>query len=109
KIFSSLQPGDAVLFKRGETFYGSIYISKSGSSGSPIKIGAYGSGSKPVITSLVTLNNWASIGNGRYESGHPSLGNEVSTVLINGRGQEMGRYPNSDAPNKGYLTVDAHS
>src|SRR5215475_10608106 len=44
-FFSSLQAGDQVLFKRGDVFYGSINISKSGSSGSPIVFGAYGSGS----------------------------------------------------------------
>src|SRR5690554_3302145 len=66
-IFASLKPGDEVLFKRGETFYGSIHINASGSQGRPITIGAYGSGDKPIITSLVSLNNWTSVGNGIYE------------------------------------------
>src|SRR4051812_40294477 len=57
-IFSSLKPGDAVLLKRGETFYGTIIISKSGKSGAPIYIGAYGSGNKPLVTSLVNLGGW---------------------------------------------------
>ncbi len=56
-FFSSLQPGDSVLFKRGETFYGSITISKSGIKGSPIVIGAYGTGNRPVITALTRLLN----------------------------------------------------
>ena len=43
-FFSSLQPGDVVLFKRGDVFYGSITINKSGSAGSPITFDAYGSG-----------------------------------------------------------------
>src|SRR3954464_8832936 len=46
-FFSSLQPGDVVLFKRGDVFYGSLSIKKSGSSGSPIMFDAYGSGAKP--------------------------------------------------------------
>src|SRR4051794_40822684 len=57
-FFSSLQPGDAVLFKRGETFYGAITISRSGTSSAPITIGAYGTGDRPIITSLVTLSGW---------------------------------------------------
>src|SRR5438309_3155156 len=68
-IFSSLQPGDAVLLKRGETFYGSINVTRSGSSGSPIVVGAYGTGSKPVITSFVTLSGLTAGDNkGVYES-----------------------------------------
>src|SRR5690554_1405713 len=68
EIFKTLKPGDRVLFNRGETFFGTINISASGSPGNPIVIGAYGSGSKPIITSLVTLKEWKSVGNGIYES-----------------------------------------
>ncbi|MEX2592083.1 MAG: malectin domain-containing carbohydrate-binding protein [Anditalea sp.] len=109
KIFSSLQPGDVVLFKRGETFYGSISIKSSGSSGNPILIGAYGSGSKPIITSLVTLKDWKSVGNGIYESKHASLDSEVGIAVFNDQIQEMGRYPNSNASNGGYLNYESYS
>ena len=40
--FYNLRPGDNVLFKRGDTFYGGIVVNNSGSSGSPITYGAYG-------------------------------------------------------------------
>ena len=106
-VFPGLQPGDAILFKRGETFYGSIHISKSGSQGAPIVFSAYGTGSKPVITSLVSLKNWVHVGNGVYESHQPSFGASINVVLLNNTIQEMGRYPNSDSPNKGYLTIES--
>lgn len=106
-IFSSLQPGDEILFKRGETFYGSIHITKSGAQGRPIVFGAFGNGNKPVITSLVTLNNWVNVGNGVFESHNASFGPEVNVVLLNNDIKEMGRYPNSDSPNKGYLTFES--
>jgi parallel beta-helix repeat protein len=108
-IFSSLQPGDKVLLKRGETFYGSIIVSKSGSSTSPIVIGAYGTGNRPVITSLVKLNNWVSKNNGIWESYNSSLGSSVNIVLLNGVQQGMGRYPNGNAANGGYLTFESHA
>ena len=63
-FFNNLRPGDYVYFNRGETFYGSINVIKSGASGSPIIFSAYGSGSKPVITGLSTVSNWAYVGNG---------------------------------------------
>lgn len=109
-FFSSLQPGDQVLFKRGETFYGSITISRSGTSGSPIVIGAYGSGSKPVITSLVSLSGWTANSSykGVYECTNSALGSEVNMVLLNDVQKGIGRYPNSNAANKGYLTFESH-
>ena len=108
-FFNSLQPGDQVLLKRGETFYGSIIVNKSGAYGSPIFIGAYGSGNKPVVTSLVTLSGWVSKGNGIWESYNSSLDSKVGIVTLDGNEQEMGRYPNSNAANKGYLTFESHS
>ena len=110
--FSNLQPGDRVLLKRGEIYYGSIIVNSSGTPGSPIVIGAYGSGSKPVITSLVSLSGWTANQNytGVYESSaNPALSSNVNIVLLNGAEQQLGRYPNSDAANKGYLTINSHS
>jgi hypothetical protein len=86
-FFTSLQPGDFVLLKRGETFYGTITITKSGTSGSPIVIGAYGSGNRPIITSLVTLSGWdpKSGYSGVYESdASSSFDDKLKIVLLNG-------------------------
>src|SRR5690554_5826108 len=109
-IFNTLKPGDAVYFKRGETFYGTIHLTKSGTAGRPITIGAYGTGSKPVISSLVSLKNWKRSSNGVYESSNPLLKtNGMNVVLMNGTMQEMGRFPNSDTANRGYLNIDKSS
>ena len=105
-LFNYLKPGDAILFNRGETFYGTLHISASGSASSPIKVGAYGSGAKPIITSLKTVSGWRSIGNGIYESTSSIKTNTVQVVLINGEIHEMGRYPNSDIANEGYLKIE---
>src|SRR5690606_1547713 len=106
-IFSSLQPGDEVLFKRGDVFYGNIHINAAGAQGRPITIGAYGSGAKPIITSLVSLNYWTPVGHEIYESHHPSLGSAVNLVRVHNEVQELGRYPNSNAKDKGYLKINA--
>ena len=109
-VFSSLKPGDKILFRRGETFFGAILMNNSGSTSNPITIGAYGSGENPVITGFVNLTNWKSIGNGIYESNHAQLkANTVNMVAFDEKNREMGRYPNSDNSNKGYLTYESSS
>lgn len=106
-IFSSLQPGDSVLFKRGEVFTGGIVVSKSGASGAPIVIGAFGEGEPPVINGLQTVTTWTAQGSGVFKS--PPI-NDLTTanmVVINGVNYAMGRYPNPDAENGGYLTIES--
>src|SRR5690606_26047330 len=108
-VFHTLKPGDVVYLKRGDVFYGTIEVTKSGSPGNPIVFDAYGTGAKPVITSLITLKNWKAKGSGIYESSDSRLkGQSVNMVLLDGVTQEMGRYPNSNAADGGYLTIDAH-
>ncbi|WP_154859143.1 malectin domain-containing carbohydrate-binding protein [Cyclobacterium xiamenense] len=109
-IMSSLSPGDKVFFRRGDTFYGTIRLNRSGNSGAPITFGAYGSGADPILTTFVRLSNWQSVGNGVYEASDNRLpGKQVNMVTINDNPQEMGRFPNSNASNKGYLTYEDHS
>lgn len=43
-------PGDTVCFQRGGTWQGQLNITRSGTSGSPITYGAYGTGNLPVIS-----------------------------------------------------------
>jgi parallel beta-helix repeat protein len=106
--FSSLQPGDLVLFKRGDVFYGSINATKSGSSGAPIAFSAYGSGNKPVITGFATISStsWTSRGNGAYDATISSGLSTLNSVTLDGSLAVMGKYPKG---NTGYLTVSSGS
>jgi hypothetical protein len=104
-FFSSLGAGDSVLFKRGETFYGSIVVSKSGTSANPIRFGAFGSGAKPIISGFTTINTWTSLGSNIWESTiAASTLPATYMVVINGVNTAMGRYPNT-----GYLSYEAHT
>src|SRR5258705_1453070 len=67
-VFASKLPGDNFLFNRGDVFYGSIIPSRSGSSGLPITIGAYGTGANPVISGLTPVTSWTSLGGNIWES-----------------------------------------
>jgi parallel beta-helix repeat protein len=107
-FFSQLQPGDSVLFKRGEVFFGSIQMTKDGTEASPIVIGAYGSGERPVISGFTNVTTWTSLGGGIYESQVLTTEPNVNLVVINGVNYAMGRYPNETAANKGYLNFESH-
>ena len=53
---TTFAPGDKILFKAGESWNGRLWPKGSGSSGNPIIIDMYGSGSKPLIAGL--RPNW---------------------------------------------------
>lgn len=46
----TLNPGDSVLFNRGDRFDGHLSINGSGKDSLPVVIGSYGTGNKPIIT-----------------------------------------------------------
>lgn len=50
------QPGDAILFKAGQSWYGTIKPQGSGAANNPIVIGKYGSGANPAIHGDGTVN-----------------------------------------------------
>jgi hypothetical protein len=60
---SRFNPGDQVLFKRGETWREQLTVPSSGSAGLPITFGAYGSGNKPIIDNTPDLPGWDTSGN----------------------------------------------
>jgi parallel beta-helix repeat protein len=101
--FPSLRAGDRILFRRGDTFYGTIKILKSGSSGSPITIGAYGSGNKPIITGFTTVSDWTNEGNGIY-SKVISAEAQTNIIRVNGTQYAMGRWPDD-----GYNIYESYS
>lgn len=105
-IMGSLSPGDKILFKRGEVFYGTIQVSKSGNSGAPIIFGAFGTGAKPVLTTMSIVNNWSSLGNGIYVSNldvNPE--GRLNILTVDDKIQELGRFPNFNDANKGFKTI----
>ena len=119
--FTSLGAGDSVLFKRGESFYGTITIGKSGAAARTINIGAYGSGVNPVLTGLVSVTSWTSIGTNLWEStGAVSTLSTLKMVVVNGVNTPMGRYPNISSTltyppkhlvpgNNGWLNYESYS
>ncbi len=108
-IFPNLHPGDQVLFKSGEKFLGEIILSKSGNSGSPISFGIYGGTEKAILTTFSKITNWISKGGNIYEADVPILNGRVNVVAVDNTAYAMGRYPNSNTVNAGYLTMSSAS
>ena len=95
---TTFQPGDNILFRRGDTFYGSIVVDMSGYSSTPVTYGAYGTGAKPTITGFSSVTSWINKGGNIWESSNTvSTLDNIKTVVINGQSVPMGRYPNGDA------------
>ena len=108
-IMSTLQPGDMVLFKRGDTFSGSITIGVSGTLGHPITFGAYGSGtSKVILDNRLALSGWTNLGGNIWEASNASLQSQPTALFVDNTLMALGRYPNRDAANGGYLTISSH-
>ena len=99
--FSSFPVGSTVFFNRGDTFYGTLKITKSGTSGNPITISAYGTGSKPIITGFTTITGWTNEGGGIYSKIITSE-DQTNMVTIDGKQFGMGRYPDAS-----FLTFEA--
>lgn len=80
-------PGDSVLFKRGELWRARLIVPSSGAPNRPITFGAYGHGEKPVINGAQVLANWVSEGKNIWSAAAftPEYDTEINLVLFDGK------------------------
>lgn len=105
ELIPVLAPGDSVLFKCGDVFHGSIFLRKSGTNADPIYFGNFGEGPLPIIKGTIHISKWESAGAGIYKANLPTKLNRLQVVLIDGKMQAKGRFPNSDGIESGYLPI----
>lgn len=105
--FKNIRSGDSILFRRGDVFYGSIVVQQSGTEGNPVVIGAYGYGSKPIVTGFTIIDNWEIKSKGVWQAIVPAAKPAVNLVVKDNMIQQVGRYPNANAPNGGYMVYNA--
>lgn len=101
--FPGLSPGDRIALRRGDTFHGTLEISRSGEIDAPIVITAYGVGPDPVISGFTSLSSWSSQGGGVHSS-PLSCASTPNIVTLDGVSVPIGR-----APDTGWLSIDSHS
>ena len=73
-------PGDSILFKRGEVWRERLVITNSGAPNNPINYGAYGNGAKPMLLGSVERNaesDWVNEGGNIWSTVIPKDGNEL--------------------------------
>jgi len=82
---AAIQPGDTVLFKRGDTWK-QVYLSASyvGTLGNQITFGAYGTGAKPKLLGSVTVNSgWSDQGSNIWQNSDAAFATEVGNLVFN--------------------------
>ena len=63
---TTFQPGDFILFRAGQSWTGTIKPRGSGVNGSPITIGRYGNGDRPILNGDGTINCTTDSGRTKY-------------------------------------------
>ena len=93
KLNSSVEkllPGDAILLKRGDVFYGALAINGAGEERNPIAVGAYGNGPKPILSGFSSVTAWSSLGNHLHEAIGPGDKTAINCVVVAGALQPIG-------------------
>jgi len=107
---ASFVSGDSILFKRGQSFTGTLRLNKDGTSGSRIVYGAYSTGANPIFDGFTTLTSWTSLGSNKYEKTISGQSEWLNMVLVDGVFCPVGRYPNFDPANNGWVDkIDSHT
>ncbi|QTA80169.1 Beta-helix repeat-dontaining protein [Desulfonema limicola] len=99
--------GSSILFKRGDVLRGQIDLQ-----GDPVGVifDAYGTGENPVISGSLEITGWSVYKENIYSADVSALvGAEGSIhhLFVNKKLMTIARYPNIDAPDQGWLKVDA--
>ncbi len=107
---AALHAGDAVVFERGATYFGSLALGAGvqGSASAPIIFGAYGNGKAPVLSGMRRLTGWQPLGNGRWKTVCTECTATPALLRLDGVAQRIARWPNAgQADRGGYRYFDA--
>lgn len=85
-----VMPGDSILLESGSTFYGTIKIDTT-----DVYVGAYGSGSKPIVDGSITISRWKYFARNIWAASCDECMAGAGNLFINGIPQVLGRYPDS--------------
>ena len=111
----NLQPGDSVLFRCGDAWHAEMLtIAKSGLAGQPITIGSYPAScvDRPILSGAQPISGWV-LYNGNIYAANLNAGANagkfaygVNQLFRDDTRLLLGRWPNLDAADGGYSTID---
>jgi hypothetical protein len=80
----SFQPGDSILFKRGDVWNESLVPPSSGTSGNPIAFDAYGTGAAPNLTGYyaVPSSAWVHVSGNAWKAPLPATYSTITFCLF---------------------------
>lgn len=90
-----VHPGDSILFEKGSMFYGALTVQQSGTTQKRIFIGAYGTGTLPVIKGSITISGWEPVGKNIWKTLCKDCTSRPGGLYINSKEQSLARYPDS--------------
>jgi parallel beta-helix repeat protein len=96
---ADLKPGDAVLFRRGDEWVGTLTIQASGAAGNPIVFGAYDKGVRPKLYGSETVTDWTQHSGSIFKASFPK---PIAQLFLDGARMRLARYPN-----QGYVSVSS--
>jgi uncharacterized protein (TIGR03790 family) len=96
----SMPVGSRILFKRGETCYGTINAYKSGTQSAPIEYNAYGSGSAPIISGTDKITGTWTAHSGNIWKTTIAANLNPKYLFVNSDIQTVAKHPNT-----GWLTT----
>lgn len=97
----TMQPGDQILFRRGDTFIGELELNNSGSNSARIIIDAYGTGNLPILKGAIPVSSWSVYSGNIYRA---PITQSVKGLYVDGKRMTKARYPNT-----GWLFTDTGS
>ncbi len=108
---ATLAAGDAVLFRCGQSWRGTLRVASSPSATNPIRYSRYGSDcndtNKPTITASDVVTGWQPYAGNIYVA---TITSTVAQVFVDGAALRLAQYPNPDYqvhPSAiGYLLID---
>lgn len=93
------KPGDQILFKNGDIWEGTLTPTVSGTSGSPVTYGSYGTGTKPTIYGSTVISGWTKYSGNIYKA---TISSPVKQLFLDGTRLKAARFPNN-----GYASINS--
>ncbi|MET0243201.1 MAG: right-handed parallel beta-helix repeat-containing protein [Flavitalea sp.] len=107
EFFKQLRPGDSVVFKSGEHFFGTIKATRAGTDSARIYFSTYGGPQRAVITGFTEILEWEDTGNAIWKASL-TKNVDVNVMIVDGYNTPMGRYPNFNKEDGGFLKIESH-